>query len=296
MMKLAKAGFFKAPMSIQLMDLTVCGADKGSNSTFRDSIINLSMLKRFSIVQKSFLAIAIILFCALVYVGLDKLPPCVSDPAKLAHVGTPPGSSLPEVISPEGVNELVKTHVPHALVNADQYEPEAFDAPGPIRLIYYTTTPSDRAARRRVAADRKIVPQAISTAMKPGSQRLAGTPAVWHRKGLVFSQPVIPDQVMEISPAQLTEAIEDKSGIQIIDLRPQIPDTAVDSAFPDAYRWLPDELFNHLDTLNKDQWIVLVGLSDIDAKLLAFELFRKDFMLTAVLKGGYPAWIAYTGD
>lgn len=254
------------------------------------------MLNRISIAKRIFLTCLVILLCALGYKSLLRLHSGNPESMESKQLAIPATPALPEAISPAGVIELEKNNIPYILINADQYDPNVVSAPGPVRLIYYTLSPSNRSADERVKTDRRLKSHDMAMAMKPNSQRLTGTPTQWQQVGLKFNQPFMPTDAIEITPPQLAEALEVKTNLQIIDISPQSPDEAkINSSFPDAHHWLPHELFNNLDKLDKDRWVVLVGASENDARPLAFELFRKGFVLTSLLKGGYPAWIAYTG-
>jgi rhodanese-related sulfurtransferase len=201
---------------------------------------------------------------------------------------------LPEEITPEGVADLSKDNTPFLLINADIPYPENLASPGPARLIYFTTTPSYRSAQNRVSLDRQSKPTGFLDSMKLNSQRLMGTPVEWQRLNLTFLKSPYPTAPQFITPRQLSEAIKDGIDLQLIDFRPMTPGADDISPFPHALRWMPDETLNNLDKLSKEKWIVLVGFSNEWTQQLASQLFKKGYLLTVVLDGGYPAWVNAT--
>jgi rhodanese-related sulfurtransferase len=204
-----------------------------------------------------------------------------------AAIRTP---QLPEAITPEGVKALTGGNTPYILVNADDPKQQV-QSPGPVRLIYYTMTPSSRSAQKLVEQDRQTAPTGLSDALKAESQRLTGTPVEWQRLGLPITSNPQSAQAQTLTPKLLSEAIKDSVDLQVIDLRPVIPGETEASPFPNALRWMPHEVISNIPQLSKEKWIVLVGLASEDAKPIAFELFQKGFVLTTVLDGGYPAWV-----
>lgn len=205
-----------------------------------------------------------------------------------------PGSeNLPDTITPEGVKALNTANTPYVLVNAD--DPSKFiETPGPVRLVYYTLTPSYHSAQAKVSQDRQTIGTDLGNVMKIASQRLTGTPLDWQRLGLPIQPSPLPEHVTIISPKQLSEAIKDDTDLQILDLRPVIPEETKESTFPNALRLMPHEVMQNSTKLSKDKWLVLVGIDGQDANLIAFDLFQKGFVLTTVLEGGYQAWVGST--
>lgn len=239
-----------------------------------------------------FLAIVLILLLlAVFYIR----PTAKMETATPETIQTPISQHLPEEITPEGVKELMTGNTPFLLVNADDYDPNSRSELGPTRLIYYTPTPSVRAAKNLTRQDRDTKPTGFSDAIKQNSQRLIGTPIEWQRMGLIFPRNPIPMQTLKISAGQLSEAIKDRVDLQIIDLRPVVPGQSDESPFPQALRWMPHEVLTNLSKLSKEKWTVLVGFSSADEQPIAFELFRKGYVLSAFLEGGYPAWVSATG-
>jgi len=161
-------------------------------------------------------------------------------------------------------------------------------------LIYYTTTTSVQTAKNLTRLDRQAKPTDASNVNKQNSQRLKGTPTEWLRMGLIFPRNPIPMQVLKLTANQLSESIKDGVDLQIIDLRPSLPGHTEESPFQQAFRWMPHEVISNSPKLSKDKWTVLVGLSSEDEQPFAFELFKKGYVLTAFLEGGYPAWISAT--
>ena len=251
-------------------------------------------IKTFNSATKisSVLILTILLLVVIAAFSFKQLKPTreIATPVSL-----PNQQNLPDEISPEGVKDLAASNKPFLLVNADDYDPKSLSEPGPIRLIYYTTTPAVRAAKNLTRQDREVTPTDFKEANKQNSQRLQGTPIEWQRTGLAFSRNPIPMQVLKISPVQLSESIQDGVNLQIIDVRPVVPGLSNETPFPKAFRWMPHEVITNLPKLSKDKWIVLVGLSSEDVQPIAFELFQKGYVLTAFLEGGYPAWVSATG-
>ncbi|MGZ4957165.1 MAG: rhodanese-like domain-containing protein [Methylobacter sp.] len=206
----------------------------------------------------------------------------------------PNAQQIPEEITPEGVAALIKDNTPFLLINADDAHFQISLSPGPIRLIYYTTTLSFRSAQELVRKDRLSKPTSSLDAIKLNSQRLIGTPLEWQRLGLPFVKNPMPKEPQAITPRQLSEAIKDNVDLQIIDFRPLTPGISEITPFPNALRWMPHEALNNLSMLSKEKWIVLIGLSSDVIQPLAFEFFEKGYVLTTVLDGGYPAWVNAT--
>jgi len=243
----------------------------------------------------SLLIVLILLLLAIGFTIFMQPEPIIKEVATPETAQVPVTQNLPEEVTPEGVKELISSNTPFLLVNAENYNPESHSAPGLTRLIYYTTTPSIRSAKKMTRQDRESNPTGFSDVIKQNSQRLIGTPIEWQRMGLIFSHNPIPMQPLKITPSQLSESIKDAVDLQIIDLRPVAPGLTDETPFPQALRWMPHEVLNNLPKLSKEKWTVLVGLSSEDEQPIAFELFQKGYVLTAVLEGGYPAWVSATG-
>lgn len=201
---------------------------------------------------------------------------------------------LPEAITPEGVGALSNGNTPYLLINADDTNSQHLTSLGPIRLIYYSTTPSFRSAQKLVWQDRQSNPTGISDSTKLDSQRLTGTPLEWQRLGLIFFKSPLPTKPQPITPRQLSEAIKDNVDLQIIDFRPVTPGVSETTPFPQALRWMPHEALSNLPKLSKERWMVLIGIGSEDVQPIAFEFFQKGYVLTTVLNGGYPAWVNAT--
>lgn len=212
-------------------------------------------------------------------------------PPQLSNINM---QQLPEEITPEAVVALVTEKMSFLLINADKPYPENLTSPGPTRLIYYTTTPSYRSAQHRMRQDRANKPTSLLDVIKSNSQRLTGSPMEWQRLNLNFLKSPYPTAAQTITPKQLSEAIKDGVDMQVIDLRPLQPGDNNLSPFPNALRWMPDQVLNNLDKLSKEKWTVLVGFNNHLTQFIAPELFNKGYLLTVVLDGGYPAWVAAT--
>jgi rhodanese-related sulfurtransferase len=198
---------------------------------------------------------------------------------------------LPEQISPEDIVALNNGNTPYLLVNADDPYPRTLSSLGPIRLIYYTKTPSFRSAQKRAKQDRQLISTGTTDSLKINSQRLTGTPLEWQHLGLNFLNSPFPKQPLPITALQLSEAIKDNVDLQLIDIRPITSEVSEVSTFPQALHWMPDEVLNNLPKLSKENWIVLIGYSNEDTQPIVFELFQRGYLLTSFLDGGYPAWV-----
>ena len=132
--------------------------------------------------------------------------------------------------------------------------------------------------------------------IKLNSQRLTGTPIEWQRLGLTFFKNPLPTAPQLITPRQLSEAIKDGADLQLIDLRPITPGVSEATPFPQAYRWMPHEIQSNVAKLSKEKWIVLMGYSNEGMQPMAFELFQRGYLLTAVLDGGYPGDVPRIGN
>jgi rhodanese-related sulfurtransferase len=206
----------------------------------------------------------------------------------------PDTQQIPEEITPEGVVALIRENTPFLLINADDTNFQIPSSPGPARLIYYTTTPSFRSAQELVTKDRQSKPTSFLDAIKLNSQRLTGTPLEWQRLDLTFLNEPIFMQPLLVSPRQLSEAIKDGVDLQVIDVRSVTPGVSEASSFPRVFRWMPHEVLENLSKLSKEKWTVLIGYTSEDVQPIAWELFEKGYLLTAILDGGYPAWVNAT--
>jgi hypothetical protein len=200
----------------------------------------------------------------------------------------------PDTISPEEVVALINIKAPFILINADDPQLQIPTSPGPTRLIYYTTSPSIRSALKLVAEDRRSKPTGFTDAIKLNSQRLTGTPLEWQRLQLPLVNNPLPTRPSLISPQELAEVIKEGVDLQIVDLRPIMPGSHEDTLFPKAHRWMPHEVLNNSTKLSKEKWTVLIGFNNEPTQLIAWELFKKGFLLMTVLDGGYQAWIKTT--
>ena len=227
-------------------------------------------------------------------------------PSKAEIVSAPMLSAIEELpgeISPEGVQALIGLNIPFILVDAD--EANAKNASSTInanpnktpakliRHIYYTTSPSFRLAQTLANNDRKATPATSVESAKLASQRLTGTPLEWNQLKLKFDKPSLPAGPLVIKPKQLSEAIKDGVDIQIIDLRPISPNAEA-SPFPQSLRVLPHQIETEMPKLSKQRWIVVVDGGNRAAWPIADKLFQEGFLLTTLLEGGYPAWVAET--
>jgi len=256
-----------------------------------------------SLIKKGFLLIASILLLlgfGFNFLSVNRLAPTVK-PELIAKKVTQPEVTvisnvpqLPEAITPEGVGALSNGNTPYLLINADDSNFQHLTSPGPIRLIYYSTTPSFRSAQKLVRQDRQSKLTGMSDSTKLESQRLTGTPLEWQRLGLTFFKSPLPTKPQPITPRQLSEAIKDNVDLQIIDFRPTMPGVTEATPFPQALRWMPHEALNNLPKLSKEKWMVLIGIGSEDVQPIAFEYFQKGYVLTTVLDGGYPAWVNAT--
>jgi rhodanese-related sulfurtransferase len=207
-----------------------------------------------------------------------------------------PGSmSIPIEVSPEGVQALLSTNQPFLLVDAEQPGGAKVSAGVQIRYIYYTRSPSFRAARVRAVQDRGAAYGASQDAVKFASQRLTGTPLDWRRLGLKFSLDPLPGKALELTPLQLSEALKDGADLQVVDLRPTSdPATPVAPFAPEALRLMPHQVEAELPKLSKQRWLVFVDGGDGIGASIAQASFSRGYPLATSLKGGYPAWAAAT--
>lgn len=201
--------------------------------------------------------------------------------------------SLPQEISPEGVQALSASNTPFFLIDADR-ENNKLDAQSTrVRPIYYVTTLSSRAAQNRVVQDR-LTQSAISDGLNQLSQRLSGTPMDWQRLGLKTDLNRLQERPQLVSPKQLSDAIKDGVDLQIVDFRP-LPPMPEATPFPKALRIMPHLLAANLTVLSKQRWTVLIDDGNRVSQPLAERLLQQGYLLTTILDGGYPAWVAATG-
>ena len=204
------------------------------------------------------------------------------------------GAQRPEAaaleITPEALQAIVADDEPYLLIDA---ESGGSQAPPPlVRIVYYTHTPSFRAAQALALRNRNAT---VGTGQV--SQRLTGTPAEWKRLGLPFDVDPLPALPLRIKPRTLSEAINDEVGLQILDVRPPASGDAADelrSPFPEARRLMPHEIATELPKLSKLRWIVLVDDGQRAADPLADYIFKQGYPLVAILDGGYAAWTSAT--
>lgn len=216
---------------------------------------------------------------------------CLSAAGHAADVA--PSGNLPMAIAPEGVQALERAGLPYLLMDADRAAPD-LQASAPsdhsIRRIYYSVSPTVRAARDLARRDR----QAASAA--PGrwpSQYLTGTPLEWQRLQLRFAHPPLPSEPLLLAPGSLAAMLKDDADAQLVDLRP-MPTGDVPTSFPQALRRLPHELIADPAVLSKQRWVVLVDEAGDVTPPIAETLFRAGFPLIASLRGGYRAWVPAT--
>jgi rhodanese-related sulfurtransferase len=210
-----------------------------------------------------------------------------AQPVQVAGQAT--AAPFPLAISPEGVQALAAAKLPFILIDADGPNVPPVDVSGPARRIYYTAGPYSRSAQNMVARDRKARPVTLSEIFNSASQRLTGTPLDWQRTGLKFAQSPLPAQPLTLSPQQLADTIKDGADVQIIDLRSLSGTDA--SPFPNAIQLLPHQVEGGSLHLSRQRWIVLVDGGGRVAQPIAERLFKQGFLLTAILAGGYPAWV-----
>jgi rhodanese-related sulfurtransferase len=200
---------------------------------------------------------------------------------------------LLQEISPEGVQALSASNTPFFLIDADR-ENSKLDSQGSrVRLIYYVTTPSSRVAQNRVVQDR-LTQSTIPDGLSQLSQRLSGTPKDWQRLGLKIDLSPLQERPQLISPKQLSDAIKDDVDLQIVDFRP-LPPKPEATPFPKALRIMPHLLAANLTVFSKQRWTVLIDDGNRVSHPLAEKLLQQGYLLTTILDGGYPAWVAATG-
>lgn len=203
-------------------------------------------------------------------------------------------------ITPEALRELQLGGVAVLTVDAQQASGVTLPAQSPMRVVYFTNSPSFRAAREAVLRD-----YGAST-LRDSSQRLTGTPSDWLRVGLSFTgnNNSKLERPLVISPQILSEAIKDDVDMQIIDLRsaptgvtPQKSTSstvAIASFSSKAVNLLPHQLEAELPKMSKLRWTVLVDDGNRVAQPIADRMFQQGYHLVCILDGGYPAWISAT--
>jgi rhodanese-related sulfurtransferase len=201
--------------------------------------------------------------------------------------------SLPQEISPEGVQALSASDAPFFLIDADRENTKLEAQSSRVRPIYYVTTLSTRPAQNRVVQDR-LIQNANSDGVNQLSQRLSGTPMDWQRLGLKIDLSRLQERPQLVSPKQLSEAIKDDVDLQIVDFRP-LPPKPEATPFPKALRIMPHLLAANLAVLSKQRWTVLIDDGNRVSQPLAEKLLQQGYLLTSILDGGYPAWVAATG-
>lgn len=189
--------------------------------------------------------------------------------------------SLPRQISPAGVAELSVASHPFILIDAIGEDSPA--SGGDLRRVYYVLGPSIRASVDAVIQDRNSGFQ---------SQRLTGTPLDWSELNLPIGKPVLPTEPLTISARELAQAIADEVDIQLVDLRGSSIEDPLPSISPRALRLFPHEFEEALSELSKRRWLVLIDDGHGLARIFAQDAFSRGYLLTTVLEGGYPAWIA----
>lgn len=197
---------------------------------------------------------------------------------------------LPLEITPEGVQALAGAGVPFVLLNADLPGRSHIDANSPVRLIYYTVGPSYRSAQHLVAQNRSSRPAVPLEIVKHSTQRMTGTPLDWQAARLNFDQNPLPEKPLSLTPRQLSDSTKDGVDMMVLDLRPTLSAEEV-SPFPNALRLMPHQVEDGLTKLSKKRWVILIDGGGRVAWPIAERLFQQGYLLTAVLEGGYPAWV-----
>lgn len=185
-----------------------------------------------------------------------------------------------EAISPEATRHLQTTRVPVALIDADRGVPQ----PGPdshTHLVFYSRTPTAHAARS--AADAAVA------AGVTNARWLAGTPFDWERARLGISAPADGEPVA-VGVKELAAALKDGAEFQFLDVRP--PEQFEEGHLPGARHSMPHEIDAAVTKVSKARWTILIGDETDLAQSLARDLYRKGYVLSGWLDGGYPAWMA----
>lgn len=125
---------------------------------------------------------------------------------------TKPSAQSSLEITPEELRAVIAAQEPYILVDAGEIG--AKSPPGAhVRFIYYTRSPSFRAAQVVALRDRNASTDAGRL------RQLIGTPEEWSRLGLPQLLSVLPAQPIKIAPHELSETIADEVGLQVLDAR-----------------------------------------------------------------------------
>lgn len=185
-----------------------------------------------------------------------------------------------EAISPEATRHLQVTHAPIVLVNADrdvlQLAPDE-----QINLVFYSRTPTAQAARN-----------AAEAAMAGGVTKarwLAGTPVDWEREKLGITA-AGDGEPLPVGVKDLAAALKDGAEFQLVDVRP--PERFKEGHLAGARHAMPHEIDAAVAKISKARWTILIGDETDLAQSLARDLYRKGYVLSGWLDGGYPAWMA----
>lgn len=195
-------------------------------------------------------------------------------------VGATDSERPSRLVSPTVVHDDVLAGRPLLFIDAAAASPPQS---GPeVRRVYYTRSPSTRAATEAVRRDQN---QGLP------AQRLTGTPVDWAELGLALDLSILESGHSVITPRELAEALADEVDVQIVDLRGAADDVGTSSVSADALRLLPHEFESALPELSRRRWLVLVDDGHGVANAFADLAFARGYVLVAVLEGGYPAWI-----
>jgi rhodanese-related sulfurtransferase len=185
-----------------------------------------------------------------------------------------------EAISPEATRHLQATHAPVALVDADrgglQLAPDS-----QINLVFYSRTPTAHSARSAA--------EAAVAAGVTNARWLAGTPFDWEREKLGISA-AADEGPLPVRVKELAAALKDGAEFQLIDVRP--PGQFQEGHLAGAKHSMPHEIDAAMAKISKARWTILIGDDTDLAQSLARDLYRKGYVLSGWLDGGYPAWMA----